>query len=149
MVNANEFKMLEWTKDVESLFNGGIVYTLDKRYILRFGGNDISDFDGLSGDGELDGIVVFDMTTETTIKSDLRCPVPAAYDAVLLGSTMRNELSVFGFVRETFATSEFEEMQKLPLYIIQMMSKWFSNEWVHLVTLNKGHWRVNVDAFLN
>lgn len=149
-----QFNVLEWTKSVQPRFNSGIVHTLDKRYILRFGGNDISDLDGLSGDGVFNNIVVFDMKTESVTKCDLKCPVPAAFDAILLGSELRNELTVFGVVREIFAASEFKDVQKLPVHIIQMTCNWFSNEWIHLVASNKersnkGHWRVNVDEFLS
>ena len=117
----------------------GWISSSDQRYIVRFdqreGGN----------------IMVMDLETETVFKSAVKCPSPgnpfSSSCAVSVSSNMQNELAVFGFVNREFKSPEMEDVQVLPIHVIQMMAKWYCNEQVHLIGSNAGdhHWSMNLD----
>lgn len=61
----------------------------------------------------------------------------------------RNEIITFGFVKRAYKEPQFQELQMLPRYLIQMISKWFCNEKVTLVERNGDFERIDVDEILN
>ena len=95
--------------------------------------------------------MVFDLKTEAVWESDIRCPVPSEYRAVTMRSKMQDELAVFGFVRQSFKLPQMRSVQAVPIHIIQMMSKWYCDERVYLISWNLGakeHWVVNMDDII-
>ena len=115
----------------------GWISSSDQRYIVRF--------DHIGWD-----IMVMDLETETVFKSAVKCPsgnLSPSRCAVSVSSNMQNELAVFGFVNREFKSPEMEDVQVLPIHVIQMMAKWYCNEQVHLIGTGVGsrHWSMNLD----
>ena len=69
----------------------------------------------------------------------------------ILRSERRDKVLTAGFVNRIFKTSEFKDVQLLPLYLIEMIGKWMSREYIHLLSQDSQrgvHYRVNVDDVL-
>ena len=70
----------------------------------------------------------------------------------------RDEILTFGFVDACFRSSEFENIIKLPHYLVKLIGKWISIEYVHLLLHQQAvrdigysginHCRINVDDIL-
>ena len=92
-------------------------------------------------------IIVLDIATQRTLKYTV--PQKLYYGAVITGNDpCHNEILTFGFVKRAFKEPQFHELQMLPHYIIQMISKWFCNEKVTLVETNGDFERIDVDEIL-
>lgn len=136
--------------------NSGIICSLDERYIVRFGGT--SNLTANIGEPRpvLDGIFVYDLKARTVTKSAIKCPISSSFRAVLLGSNMRNELTVFGFIKQCYKSKNLHNVQTLPYHVNHLMSKWYSEEWIHLIVVEcydkqrkSGHWKVNLDKLID
>merc|ERR1712087_702925 len=58
------------------------------------------------------------------------------------GHGARDDLLVIGWIRELFATSDFDNFELPPLHIMQMMVPWYSMEMIHVIEDNGGHYVV-------
>ena len=146
LLKSEGYNVMVWS-ETDWMLDYGIVSSLDERYIVCFGGR--RDIDG---DGELtDQIKVFDLQTETVSESDIKCPISSNYRAALMGSKMQDELAVYGFVNQSFKSPEMRDVQVLPIHIIQLLSNWYRNERVYLISMSseeKDHWMMNMDAII-
>ena len=145
-LKSKKYNELSWS-DTGRVSGYGIVSSLDERYIVRFGGTQCIDGEDVS----VDEIIMFDLKTETVSKSDTKCPVRSNYRAVLFGNRMQDELVVFGFMNQSFKSPEMLDVQVLPIHIVQLMSKWYHNERVYLISMMsdmKEHWVVNMDEII-
>ena len=109
-----------------------MVSTMDHRYIVFVGGYDTTINDTIS---------VYDIKLDTLKQSVMKCPSRGYHGAINMCSTRLDELLVFGYVRDKFK-------RNVPHSLIKLMAKWMSNEYIHLVGVNHGHWRVNIDELL-
>ena len=135
-LDTKQYGIWEWSNLNERGGKKAAVITLDERYIVSF----------VHRDGE---IVIYDLKRQSVSKSERRWPLDSSWcHAVLLGSNKNDEVTVFGFVREQYQSSEFDNMRALPKHVIVLMSKWFCNEWVHLIAEGGRHWRVNMDHII-
>ena len=123
------------------------VVTNDARYIIFLGENS-----GTSND-----IMILNRDEQNLIKSKIKCPLIASFNATLVYDDKRDELLTFGFINACFRSLEFENMIKLPHYLIKHIKKWISIEYVHLIfheySNSKAislinHWKINVDDIL-
>ena len=81
----------------------------------------------------------------------LKLDVPTTLIAriVMMREDYRDEVLVYGFINESFASSEYENIQRLPKYLIQLISQWICNEWLHLICPATGQqWKIHIDALL-
>lgn len=143
----------------EKIHEFGMVCSGDGRYIITFGGFD--------RDPPIyrrrqsyrmipkDMIMVFDLNDETLKPkcSSLRCPTKGRFNALTMTDKKKEEITTFGFVRRCFANEELEGVQRLPLYIIQLIVKWVEMEYVHLLQIKNcgasgGHWKICIDDIL-
>ena len=98
-----------------------------------------------------DIIAIFDFKEQRVRESAVKCPVRSKYKAVLIGNKKQDKLAVFGFINRTFKEPAFKDIQVMPLYLIEMAAKWYSNEQVYLLEEKRGeskHWKINVDDIL-
>ena len=128
----------------------GCVTTLDERYLIQFGGISIECCDGPGScmrQSCTDDIIIFDFLKEAVYISEIRCPKAMAFHAVSLGMKENDELMCFGWVR-------LSSPQLIPIYLIQLMLKWYVNErifllgWDHQHECDSPHWKVDIDAVL-
>ena len=96
-------------------------------------------------------LMIFDLKTSAVRKSDIKCPINSRYRAVLVGSNQRDELTTFGFVRQTSESKELQNVKDLPVQIIQLISKWYCSyhEKLHLISeRNRTHWSIDMDQII-
>lgn len=118
----------QWSQTpVGPICNENIIGTVDAHYMFHFGGRRSFTLD------RVDDITIYDLKQQEVRVSKVKCPEKGAYRAVLLDDSKRNELAVFGFINSAFKETTFESVQKLPLYLIQMIAKWHSNEKIYLL----------------
>ena len=58
---------------------------------------------------------------------------------VRTGGGLMDEKLVIGWIRHLFGSSEFQCLELLPLYLMQMIAKWFSEETIHVMQQNGKH----------
>merc|ERR1712087_144514 len=132
-LETRTFTRMMWTKCDRMNGYNGFILTNDGRYLVHFGGVDYSAERQEQDNGEISDIVVFDMQKQTVVTSSIKCPLKGRYEAVTLGSLVQDELAVFGFVRQCFKAEEMKIVPALPIYIIEMMSKWYCNDIVYVI----------------
>merc|ERR1712130_230157 len=146
-----EYQNDEWTqfkidyKHNDIWKNAAIVSTKNEQYAIAFGGNQ-----GRSNSKvRSDDIFVYNVKNKTLRKSMVICPKKAYYTAAMIRDTYRDELIVFGFVNQCFASQEFENMQQFSSGFMQFLCQWVSNEYIHLIIpYSCQHWRISVDLIL-
>ena len=129
---TNELEEMGWTKGRKSYLAlcERTAASHDGRYILEFGECGIDRH-------TTDIITVYDTEMECFWRSSVKCPaafvgVNLKCNVVNIGDTLQDEKAVFGFVRESFGAPKMQNVQKLPIHVIAMMSKWYCNERVFM-----------------
>eukprot|EP01084_Bolivina_argentea_P264519 448094_1 len=119
-----------------------IVATKNEQYFIVLG--------GFKGFAELSKcIFLFDVKNKAFLQSSLECPEAGSYNATIMRDDIMDELMVFGYVNQCFATDEFVSVQKLPFYLIKLINRWICNEWIYLVQYISGkHWKIHVDSII-
>ena len=85
----------------------------------------------------------------------MQCPSKfGTWEAITVNDKTRDELVVFGFVREGWKLSEIADHLYPPRYLIKMMNRYFLNEYVHLISIGNHssygeHWRMGVFDIIN
>merc|ERR1712130_67608 len=86
---------------------------------------------------------VYDVNKKIMRKSAIECPT--SVHVISMKNEKLDELMVFGFVNRCFASSEFQNIQRLPHYLIRLIAEWISNEWIYLIKErfdgNGEHWK--------
>ena len=130
--------------------NSTIVSSVNEEYIIAFGASQPSVIDMHIHN---DGIFVYNIEEKTMQKSKIKCPQSCEslyYHAVSMRNEQRDELMVFGFVNRCFASSEYQNIQRLPYYLVRLIAEWTSNEWIHLIDDDaKLHWKICLDELLD
>lgn len=137
----------KWTKskikgNVKLKHNPKLIVTADERYVILL--------DHLSK--ETSGLVqLYDVENRTLTKSKIELPSSKRFfSAVMMRNEKRDELMAFGFVNHCFVSAEYEDIQKLPFYLIRLIAEWISNEWIHLIYCEENeHWKIHIDEVLN
>ena len=126
-LRSYQWMSLDWSRSVvNSLSDTAMVFTFDGRYAFYFGGRRHSY-------ARSKKITIFDFKKQRAIESKIKCPEKGDYRAVMLVDTKRDELTSFGFIRSTFKKHAFRNVQPLPTYLMEMFTKWYSNEQVYLL----------------
>ena len=126
--------------------------TKDSKYIIFFG----------NALATSNNIMIWIRDQQRLVQSKVQCPMTARFNATLIYDDRRDELLTFGFINACFRFPEFENFRKLPYYLIQLIKKWISIEYVHLIfhqhkfmghgvkfnCPENNHWKINVDHLL-
>ena len=110
--------------------------------------------------GSQRSIFVLDLKLMTLRRSRVLCPIRSKFHAVSVHSEQKDERLVFGFIRQAWRLPAFDELQRLPLYMMNLIALWFHRETIHLfgdgldgqgwaMRQCKPHWSINVDDVLN
>ena len=111
----------------------GCTSILNEQYVVLFG-----------GDPYYDEIFIFSTKDEKFIKSNVKCPGKGGYRAFTINNKSKNELSVHGFVRDTWKLSEISDHLYPPQYLIMIINKYYWNEWVHVIEIYTGkHFKID------
>eukprot|EP01084_Bolivina_argentea_P015571 29178_1 len=96
----------QWTelniKTPTALCGCGLVATTNERYIIILGGKS-----GLRKGDNADAIFIYDTRNNVFVKSKIKCPEEAEYNAILMNDSKRNEMITFGFVRDCYKAETF------------------------------------------
>ena len=124
----------------------GVVSTRDERYIILFGGCD------------LDNIYIYDTRNNILRKSDIKCPMRGDIRATISDDLDEDKLVTSGFINRCYKGKDFMNVQLLPFYLIELISKWYQNQNVYLLkqcadagTLSDFeslHFTINIDHIL-
>eukprot|EP01084_Bolivina_argentea_P015570 29176_1 len=138
----------QWTelniKTPTALCGCGLVATTNERYIIILGGTD-----AILGSNYADAIFIYDTRNNVFVKSKIKCPEEAEYNAILMNDSKRNEMITFGFVRDCYKAETFVGVRSLPQYLIKIVCCYFCIEEIYLLKRNSGlHWKINVDCIL-
>ena len=103
--------------------------TSNQRYIALFGGK----LDGKTSNR----ICVLDMKRDTEWKmkkSKIECPNDGSCHVIRTGGIgSKDHLLVIGYIRQCFDSTQFENIQLPPTYIMMMIIERFSSERIHWI----------------
>ena len=125
--------------------------TIDGQYVILFGGYD-------EDDRPINKIFVMDLTAMTIKQSKINCPKhknSANFHAIIMNNGIKQNLITHGFIRMCYKNYLFKAMKKLPLYLIDLVTKCYEIEYVHLMESPSGtrrggrHWKMKVDDIIN
>ncbi len=95
-----------------------------------------------------DIITIYDFKTNKFRQSSIKCPKKRRFKAVMANNSQNDELLTFGFVNECFRSSQFNDIQVLPYYLVKLIGNWVCYEFIHIVADDGKHWRLNIDTIL-
>ena len=94
----------------------------------------------ITGDVSYKGHVMYvlDMRDEEEFKvreCAIKTPEFPCYgmDVCRVGGSVKNELLINGWIKELFKDMKFNDLSLPPMYIIQLIEKWYDQEEIHLV----------------
>ena len=126
-----------------SMNSCGIVKTRNERFIILFGGN-------ISNVKNSDDIYIYDVRNNEVVKSEIKAPMSGCFRASVTDYPERDNKLCFGFVRDAYNDEDFIDLQKLPLYLMDFISKWYQHQEIYLLEISAGgHWRINLDEILH
>eukprot|EP01083_Nonionella_stella_P305017 1062519_1 len=112
----------------------GTTTVLNDQYVLLFGGLGC----GVNFNTDIDTIWIFDVSTQTYRKSKIKCPIKSVFEACTVTDNKRNELVVFGFVRD------ITKHRLPPIYLIKLVQSWYWAGVIFLMDSKSGkHWKIN------
>ena len=119
----------KWTKlPIEfNVYSMSAALTSDQKNIIIVG--------GLAKEGYLDSIYVLKVSEFwlgfILKKSLIKLPAEQRDPKIAITGGYKDQLLVTGYVKQTFATSEFNELLLPPVYIIQIMERYYNTETLH------------------
>ena len=146
--NGNtEWKISKIKHPYKAIGDQAIVATINEQHLVALGGRD--DVSGVTHSRGL--IRVIDLQNESLSQLKIKCPSSSGdFRAITMRNEKRDELAVFGFVNQCFASSEYQNIQRLPFYLIRLIAEWISNEYIHLIDIENGkHWKIHIDHILD
>ena len=98
-------------------------------------------------------IYVMDITDDMDYKlseSSIKCPFKhRIVNMWRSGGGIQDEILVCGWIRTLFKKPKFKDVQLIPIYIMQLISNWYSIELIHFVSCINTHYAVNVKRILS
>ena len=84
------------------------------------------------------------------IKSRISCPAKGWMDAIVTNDIDGDNVLTYAYVNDCYKLNNFGDMQILPYYLIEMIARWVSRQYIHLLTEgdDRGHWKIDVDDIL-
>eukprot|EP01084_Bolivina_argentea_P111923 199636_1 len=145
-------KCKTWTKLSQRLpvpmWFCGCVVSRNQKYVILLGGD------------YTDTIYVLDVATMKFRKSSIICPEKACVHAINMYDAEKDMLLTFGYIRNIFNLPQCNAMSFPPIYLINIISSYYSNEWIFVTTIVKAnlnheskingrHWKIKLDDILN
>eukprot|EP01084_Bolivina_argentea_P041001 75667_1 len=119
----------------------GIVVTRNDDFVIILGGR--------SHDLPIDDIFVYDIKKNRFHQTDVKCPCKEWLTAVITNDKSYDGLLTFAYIHDCFKLSSFNNLQAMPIYLIQLVSEWVCNEEINLLVSGKrSHWAMNVDDII-
>ena len=118
------------------------------RFLIAFGGRQEQRDEEL----RTNSIIVYDLENVASQPqlSAIRCPAKGEFHALVMRSASRAQELAFGFVNQSFKSSEMKGVQMLPRSLVQLIVDWVDAKAVHLLQkVGNGRWRVDVDRILS
>ena len=122
---------------IKKLSNCSSVLSMDKRYIIMFGG-----FDGIK---LYDDIFVFDLNKNIIFKSNIKCPENGIFETVIINNkSNKSLLMIYGYINKL-------NNIKLPSTdILNLIHSMCITEYIYLLHRGIGHhWKIKIDDILN
>ncbi len=144
-INNNFWYVLD-TKLPTPFIPCGCISILHDQYVLLMGVKD--DNAGINFNNiwslKQDDIWIYSVRSKKFKKSDIKCPRKGAFDVAKMCDRNKDELIVYGFVRNEWKISTMQHLYFPPHYLIQIMHQYYLNESVHLFDWYSGkHWKMN------
>ena len=81
----------------------------------------------------MDDIWIYSIDKKLFRRSNIKCPNEVAeYQAITIKDKLKNELAVFGFVRNEWNVLQINERLFPPRYLLNIVQKYYLNEVIHL-----------------
>lgn len=151
--NCTNSNFQQWTTPIIELplKMSKFAYTATKnqQYIVLLGGCHRS--------VETDNIYIINLYQKdpNPIKSQMKCPtISKFFHAITMTTEQKDEMVVCGYIRNVWKTDGIlitKLISFLPFYLIQYISRWYSNEYLHLFETNMDpalHWVITIDQLL-
>eukprot|EP01084_Bolivina_argentea_P267712 454526_1 len=125
----------------------GCILSRNDEYIVMMGGQDETD-------EQTDQIFVLHTDSMIFKQSRINCPKKGVFQAINMNCIENEDLLCFGYIQSVWKLNEFKDVKKLPCYLIQTISNFFSFEMVYLLDyeyeLEHGnHWKINIDHIIS
>eukprot|EP01084_Bolivina_argentea_P251776 422425_1 len=126
------------------LFYYNAVTTKNVDYCFIFGGYDLDS--GSYGDN----ISILEVKTMKFRNCNIKCPKEGTFHAVMVNNEYSDKLLSCGFINQCFNSSEFNNIQVLPHYLIKLIRTFVCTEFIHLLIEDEdgSHWKINVDDII-
>lgn len=94
-----------------------------------------------------DEIILYDVQNKRMKVSRIKCPEKDVYHVMIV--MYDDKMVTFGFINECYRNKEYEMMQKLPCYLMDIVVKYVNNDILYLLSKTDGNcWKLSVDKFL-
>ena len=125
----------------------GSVITKDQQYIIILGGYanidariDSNDL-GVRRDEDFNHILILELRTMRFRESAIKLPFSGVTKAIIMNKKEENELLIHGYVKQNM--NKFNTT--MPFVLIKMMTIWHVTEFIHVINIQKKHWKINID----
>lgn len=133
-INDNTWSKLQNSVPVKLIIDG-IAAILNEQYVLLFGGNHAATCHK--------EIWIYSVNDQSFKESKVECPGQRGGQVFKTGDPEQDELLVYGYIR-SYWNDSFP-----PRDIINIIYKFFANEWIHLIERDGKHWRINMLDIVN
>ena len=72
-------------------------------------------------------------------KSSIKLPVKQTHPKIAITGGDKDEVVITGYVKQTFATSEFEELSLPPVYITQIIERYYNVGTLHWISKSENN----------
>eukprot|EP01084_Bolivina_argentea_P101544 182034_1 len=125
----------KWIKLSQTLPEGvssfGCVVSKGNKYMIILGGYD------------RDIIHVLDLKMMIFRQISIRTPSKGYFTAINMYDKNNEDLLSFGYIRK------FCDNLNIPFYLMKIVGKYYSNEWIYLMENYGNHWKIKLDDILN
>ena len=152
-----EFKNNKWNdwkiENNQYIAGSRILATSREDYLIFMNGVD------LTSSNRHDLIFVYDVGKGKLIKSDIELPKDSGKRRISCGVTRNNDkenLVTFGFINKCFGGNEYQNIQRLPFYLIKFIETWVCYETMHVIInrdsdfnpKERKHWIIDMDKII-
>eukprot|EP01084_Bolivina_argentea_P087094 157353_1 len=122
----------------KSLSRFGSVFVMNNKYVLVFGGC-------MNGYYYSDIIYIYDIEHRTIKKSKYKCPKKGCYSAITINNDPSDQKTIYGYVRKQWILLNINMHYFPPVYILNIIEKYFRNEYVYLLNMGMdgNHYKIN------
>lgn len=119
----------------------GCVTVLNGQFVILFG--------GARGFDRCKDIWIYCVETKTFRRSNIQCPIQMTCNAFTIKDKLKDEMTVFGYIRREWRRSQIDDHLFPPKYLIKIMGRYYWNQEIHLFEYNKesvggNHWKIDV-----